>query len=163
NTYPHVPTVLMTSQGNEEIAVQALKRGAASYVPKKTLAQNLFDTVRDVLAVASHQRRQVRLMNCVSKSEHAFALENDRGLLSCLVSFLQDSALQMGLCDESDRMRIGIALEEALVNALYHGNLEIGSELRETDHDAYQALVGARLNVSPYKERKIEVEARLCP
>ena len=38
-TYPHVPVILMTSQGTEEIAVQSLQRGAASYVPKRVLSQ----------------------------------------------------------------------------------------------------------------------------
>src|SRR6516225_7826949 len=31
--YPFVPVVLMTAFGNEEIAIQALREGAASYVP----------------------------------------------------------------------------------------------------------------------------------
>src|SRR6476659_7666012 len=31
--YPLMPIILMTSLGSEEIAVQALQRGAASYVP----------------------------------------------------------------------------------------------------------------------------------
>ena len=32
--YPFIPVLLMTAQGSEEIAVQALRRGAASYVPE---------------------------------------------------------------------------------------------------------------------------------
>src|SRR5690349_13208032 len=33
--YPSVPVVLMTAHGSEELAVQALQKGAASYVPKR--------------------------------------------------------------------------------------------------------------------------------
>src|SRR5437764_9766136 len=32
--HPLVPVILITAYGSEEIAVQALRRGAASYVPK---------------------------------------------------------------------------------------------------------------------------------
>src|SRR3954470_9769296 len=32
--YPAVPVILMTAFGSEEIAIQALRKGAASYVPK---------------------------------------------------------------------------------------------------------------------------------
>src|SRR6202051_1513093 len=32
---PAVPVVLMTALGSEEIAVQALQKGAASYIPKR--------------------------------------------------------------------------------------------------------------------------------
>ena len=33
--YPSIPVVLMTAHGSEEIAILALKAGAASYVPKR--------------------------------------------------------------------------------------------------------------------------------
>src|SRR5262245_49554999 len=43
--HPQVPVVLMTAHGSEEVALQALRSGASSYVPKKNLAQDLLDTV----------------------------------------------------------------------------------------------------------------------
>ena len=39
--YPTVPVILMTAHGSEEIAIQALRVGAASYVPKRNLAKDL--------------------------------------------------------------------------------------------------------------------------
>src|SRR5262245_61012327 len=36
--YPLVPVVLMTAHGSEDLAIRALHAGAASYVPKKSLA-----------------------------------------------------------------------------------------------------------------------------
>src|SRR5437588_10999292 len=35
--YAAVPVILMTAFGSEEIAIQALRKGAASYVPKRNL------------------------------------------------------------------------------------------------------------------------------
>src|SRR5438105_2172960 len=32
--FAHIPVILMTSQGSEEIAALALSKGAASYIPK---------------------------------------------------------------------------------------------------------------------------------
>ena len=52
----------------------------------------------------------------------------------------------MQLWDETERIRIGVSLEEAIANALYHGNLEVSSELRETDHNAYCELVDGRFS-----------------
>jgi anti-sigma regulatory factor (Ser/Thr protein kinase) len=54
-----------------------------------------------------------------------------------------------------------VALEEALANALYHGNLEVSSSLREDDDRAYYALVEQRVRESPYRDRRIHVEAKL--
>src|SRR5437588_11976782 len=44
--HPEVPVILMTGQGSETLALEALERGAASYVPKGQLADKLLDTVK---------------------------------------------------------------------------------------------------------------------
>src|SRR5262245_8408038 len=46
---PHVPVILITAHGSEELALQALHEGAASYVPKSELAQALQQVVEEVL------------------------------------------------------------------------------------------------------------------
>ena len=161
STYPPVPVILTTSRGSEEIAVQALQQGAASYVPKRVLVWELLDTVHGVLAVSCRERGHARLMCCMTKSNYSFALENDCSLFNPLVTYLQEELARMGLCDETERTRIGVALEEALANALYHGNLDVGSDLREEDNQAYCELVEQRRCQSPYRDRQIHVEAGL--
>lgn len=159
--HPLVPVILMTSKGNEETAVRALEEGAASYVPKQVFSQRLVSTVRNVLAVSGRQRGRSRLMGCMMKSESVFDLENDSALIHPLVTYLQERACHLKVCDESDRTRIGVALEEALVNALYHGNLEIGSELRGEDDRAYHTLIHQRSRQSPYQDRQVHVQAKM--
>ena len=160
--HPSVPVILMTSKGNEEIAVQALQQGAASYVPKRLVPKRLVHTVQEVLVASRRQRRRVRLLGCMTRSDCAFVLDNDSSLFEPLVVHLQEAVAHIGLCDEGERTRIGVALAEALSNALYHGNLEVGSELRETDEPAHRALVEERARQEPYRNRRIHVEARLC-
>lgn len=159
--FPLVPVILMTSLGSEEIAVKALHQGAASYVPKKFLGRDLLDTARRVLAVTGHKLSQVKLMECLREATARFVLHNDRALIPALVGHLQDRVSQIGLGDDVDRMQIGVALEEALTNSLYHGNLEISSELREKDFSTYYATYEDRSKQSPYAGRKIYVDARI--
>lgn len=75
--YPRIPVILMTSQGSEDIAVQALHQGAASYVPKKLLLRYLWDTIEKVLTIAVQDRGQARLLECMLQTESMFHLEND--------------------------------------------------------------------------------------
>lgn len=159
--HPLVPVILMTSKGNEDIAVQALQRGASSYVPKKLLARNLLDTLAGVLSVSLRRRGHRRLMDRLADYRATFQLPNDRSLIPLLVSTLQEHVAYMGVCDEADTIRVGVALEEALVNALYHGNLEVGSELRESDYAAYYKLVEERSVQRPYCERRVKVDVRI--
>jgi CheY-like chemotaxis protein len=158
--YPLVPIILMTSQGNEETAVQALHDGAASYVSKRTFHQKLLTTVNRVLAIANQQRTHSRLMGCLTASHLNFCLENDSSLFAPLVAYLQEAVTQMGLFADGERMRLGVALEEALSNALYHGNLGISSELRE-ESDSYYAVAEDRMRQAPYRNRRLQIEATL--
>lgn len=159
--YPLVPVILMTGKGNEEIAVRALQMGAASYVPKSALADMLVDTVENVLSVAQEQKIQVRLMDCMTGCQ--FVIENDASMIPALVNYMRGFIRKTKLCDETNGIRACVALEEALNNAFYHGNLELDSKLREGDRAQYRALVDRRLGMNPYCQRRIYVDAAVTP
>jgi len=166
--HPLVPVILMTAHGSEDIAVQALERGAASYVPKSRLGHELPDTVEHVLAIATADRRHNELMECLTQAETSFVLENDTTTISPLVDYLQDHLARVGLCDETGRIRLGVAIEEAILNAIYHGNLEISTEqLREASADLLdpdrEDPIQQRRSTAPYSERRIHVLAKLTP
>lgn len=65
--HPRVPVILMTSQGSEEIAFRALHLGAASYVPKSLLPDNLRDTVNKVLQAAVDESHYQKTMSCLAQ------------------------------------------------------------------------------------------------
>lgn len=158
--YPITPVILMTAQGSEEIAVKALRSGASSYVPKRHLNHQLSETVRQVLEASRVDRAHTRLMRRLVREEIEFVIENDLELVSSMVQYLQDITFAMGVCDESDRLRIGVALQEALTNASYHGNFELDSSLREEDHRAYYELAVQRAAMPPWSNRRIYVTGR---
>ena len=163
STFPGVPVILMTAKGSEETVVEALKHGAASYVPKRSLGEVLAETVRNVLSSASKQRSHTKLMSCIEKVEYTVVLDNDTALVDPLVDYLQDGISQMQLCDRVDCTRVAVALREALLNAMYHGNLEVGSELREKGLREYHALAQERSAQVPYRDRRIVVHTQLSP
>ena len=157
--HPLIPVVLMTAHGSEEIAIQALRLGAANYIPKKTLARDLMGTLRQILSVAAVDRSRQRVLGGLARSEAEFCLENDSSLIPPLIAMLQEDPLGMDLWDETTRMRVSIALEEALLNALYHGNLEVSSELRQESETAFYQLAQHRRGSEPFRKRRIHVRA----
>ena len=161
--YPHLPVILMTASGSEQVAVKALQEGAASYVPKRVLARRLGETVSGVLAAARAERTHAELEKHLTSQELAFALENDIELVLAVPTYLKPYLLAAGLADQLMRLRIHIALEEALLNALCHGNLELSAVLREKGADDLFQLATARAKESPYQERRIHVGVTLTP
>jgi CheY-like chemotaxis protein/anti-sigma regulatory factor (Ser/Thr protein kinase) len=161
--YPLVPVILMTAFGSEEIAIQALQKGAASYVPKGNLVKDLAETLESVLALAQADTNQQRLLECLTQTESHFLLDNDPSLIPPLIGSLQENLTRMKLCDEIGRIRVSVALQEALVNAITHGNLEVGSDEREKDDKGYQKLVEERRHSKPYRSRRVHVTSRESP
>ncbi len=159
--YPHVPVVLMTGSGSEQQAVEALHGGAASYIPKAVLERDLIATLKSVLEVSHENRSRALLMSSMIHSESVFVLGNNPALIGPLVNYLQQAISAMGLCNETETTRVGVALDEALINALHHGNLEVDSAMRRHDLDGYHQLIAERRQQSPYRERKIRVSAVL--
>jgi CheY-like chemotaxis protein len=158
--FPAVPVILMTAHGSEEIAVTALQKGAASYVPKRNLARDLPETIASLLDVAKAGRNQQQLLQSLIHTESHFILNNDASLIPSLIGHLENNLKRMQLCDENGLIRVAVALREALVNAIQHGNLEIGSELREKDDKQYYALIEERRQQEPYQDRRVHVYAK---
>jgi CheY-like chemotaxis protein/anti-sigma regulatory factor (Ser/Thr protein kinase) len=164
--YPHVPVILMTAYGNETLAVEALERGAASYVPKALLAQKLVKTVEEVLALARADRSYEQLIDCLARTEFVFLLDNNPALVDALVDLVQQMIVGVEFCDFAGRLQIGVALKEALTNAMYHGNLEVGAAQTEKAPgepapEPSLSFVRQRQSEPPYRDRKVFVDVKL--
>lgn len=161
--YPRVPVLLMTGQGSEEIAIAALKAGAASYVPKRKLAEQLIPALEQVLAVSQTDDRRGRVLAALNERVSRFVLESDPALVSPLVQMFREEMAAFGLCDATAATRSGIALEEALLNAVYHGNLGVSSELKQQGNGLFEKTAAERRFQEPYRDRRVFVTAELTP
>ncbi len=159
--FPRVPVILMTGQGSEEIAIAALKAGAASYVPKRKLATDLIPALEQVLAVSQTDDRRGRVLAALSDRVSRFSLESDPALVSPLVQMFREEMAAFGLCDPTAATRCGIALEEALLNAVYHGNLGVSSDLKLLGNGAFEKAAAERRQQEPYRDRRVSVTAEL--
>jgi CheY-like chemotaxis protein len=159
--YPQISIILITAYGSEEVAMRALRAGAANYIPKKHLARDLCTTVRQVLSIATTTLERRRILGCIVRRESAFVLPNDPDLIMPLLRLLQEEIEGMGIWDHTGQLQVGVALQEAIVNALYHGNLELSSELRQEDGDAYESQAEERCKLEPYCSRQIRIQVQL--
>jgi len=159
--FPALPIVLMTALGSEEIAAAALKKGAASYVPKRNLDNDIVETLGRVLKMAQAGRATQRLADRTTVLDMQMLLDNDQTLIAGVIARFRENLRQMEFCDESGLLQIGMALDEALVNAITHGNLECSSELRDVDGGKpFVELVNQRREESPYCSRRVFISAK---
>lgn len=160
-THPQIPVILMTAHGSEEVAVAALRAGASNYVGKLRLGRDLAQALEVVLDSMLAARERARVRDFLEAQETSYVLDYAPGAIRSLVSHLQDTLRDLHLCDETDLIRVGTALTEALANARDHGNLELDSALREDGGQAYRELGAKRSTEAPYKDRRTHVRVHI--
>lgn len=161
--FPNVPVILMTANGSEEIAVRALRAGAASYVPKASLKQDLGEALRSVLAAVNAIRQRDKVRQFLEASESRFVMGYEPGAQEALVGYLQDELTRLNFCNPSGMLQISTALMESLTNAIEHGNLELESEWREAPNNLYHTMGQTRSREAPYCHRRVFLTARVTP
>lgn len=164
--HPDIPVILITAYGSEALAVEALERGAAGYVPKSRLTEKLLQTMENVWCLARAEQSYARLIQCLELTEFRFQLDNDLSLVDPLVDLVQQMVEGLEFSDFTGRLRIGIALREALLNAILHGNLELPPDevqrIREaTELEKQMSLIEPRRQQAPYRDRRVYVQALL--
>ncbi len=161
-----VPVIVISGEDDPKAAVEALRQGAASYVSKSELSARLGATVRQVLDAARTEQNYQQLISCAEEMRFRFQLTNDPALIQPFVNLLQQMANGMQLLSSDARTRLGVAVDEAVMNAMCHGNLELSedemSEVRSHLHSGVPIeAIETRKAMEPYSQRQVHVSAGL--
>jgi CheY-like chemotaxis protein len=162
--FPHIPSILVTARGSETLAAEALQKGAAGYVPKSMLESMLIKTVEDVLGVLRTDRTYAHLIDCTVQNHFILELPTDPTVIGPAVDLPIQIAAGMDLLNGVELHRLSTAIQEALQNAIYRGNLELSYDQWRAEEDfdetgmAVSPIVADRLNAAPYNERKVRYD-----
>ena len=156
-----IPVVLMTGKDSEDIAANGMKAGATSYVPKQRMVEELTTTVKRIIAATEDRVPPPHLMHRLEYSNSRFALSNDPAQVVSVVAHEQCMLRCLPLGNEIERIRIGLALEAALLNALFHGNMDTGRTNLRLTKERRNQLFRERWNQKPWCERQIHLTAEI--
>lgn len=160
--FPDVVVIFITPKGAEQLAEESLVAGAVACVSDEQLQGLLIDTVETVCRVRFGNDPYGPLLAKLQANSFDFDLPNEPRLISPLVTLVLQVAEAMHLLPAAERTRFGFALEHALVNAIYRGNLGLGPSVTPRHHQtifghATTDLIEKRKAESPYKERRTQV------
>lgn len=158
---PDLPVVILMDEGAEAMTLSALQKGAAGYASTSHLEAELPEILDRVISAARSVRDRRRLRECLTSVDLEFNLDNDPAMVPALVADVQDHMGILGFGDKSALVRLGVALEEALLNAIIHGNLEISSAIKQIDDSLYLKEIQNRRVAKPYCRRRLRFRARL--
>ncbi|QDT04585.1 Transcriptional regulatory protein YycF [Rubripirellula lacrimiformis] len=165
--FPEIPIILITANGSEATAVEALNLGAAAYLPKSMIDEKLFATIDQVLDVMESANSYAQLIQSMDYNELRFTLPNQLELIRPLVELIKQMSLGLSLLDVNEGIRLGMAVDHAVQNAMLHGNLELSSEALKSDAEltiqGEPSLPVRRAAEPEFCVRRVHVTVRLSP
>ena len=157
---PTIPVVLTTSQGSEEnCRPVAPERCVVLCTQTRFGHLPLSNNQPRSSGWCKKEQHQQAVAKYAIENKVEFSLVTDELLVPSVIARLEEPINELGVFDEGEWMQVAMALDEALVNAMIHGNLEVSSELRQTDDGKpYVDMIKKRKNESPYCQRRVNVQ-----
>ena len=151
-----LPVIILTVAAEPHQMVEGLDAGAYAYLPKPVDADVLISMIRSAAAdwrhvqeLNQHIRSDAETMTLARHARFEYRSPDQAMGLGVLLA---------KTCPDPDRVVMG--LSELLVNAIEHGNLEIGYEKKSRllQNQGWQDEVERRLAISEYARRTASVE-----
>lgn len=159
--HPKLPVIVLTSaEEGADGLIEQLKLGAMTYVPRDAEPRRLQDTIGNIFDLTSRDPHRERVRPYLRAGEIELHIGCDPAAIPIVVGYIQRILEDYGLSSDRDRTRTGIALSEALSNAMIHGNLEVDSELRKNLTDDYYKMIDQRRVTEPYGSRRVDIVMR---
>lgn len=145
------PIIIVTSQGDEKIAVEAMKNGANDYIPKSLLsAEGIAQSVRYMVNLKKTERERIELQNqLVSTQQHLQAVVSN----SPIILFALDQKANFTLFEGKELFELGIE-KESFVGM----NLKQTTGLPITVESYQRALAGEEITcITEIHEKYFEI------
>jgi len=158
---PQTYVVMITGHGSEEHAIEALRSGASNYF-KKPLS------VKEIQSVIEKQLKRLEITNkeklhkdYLNYQEIKIEIPSDPNLIPGALGAMKERYANN--FEETVWTHIQIGIDEMIINAIEHGNLEIGSSEKSKALEAsnFSQLLKEKCEDPVLSKRKVFIETKL--
>ena len=107
--------------------------------------------------------REVRTVNGPDLRVTEITASTVPSQIAVLRNRLMETFTEFDISQDTGTSQCCVAIEEALANAVYHGNLELDSELKEDGSETFSEMAQQRSELSPWRERSVRVTELATP
>ncbi len=152
-----IPFVLLSRHSDANNILTSLNLGACDFLTKPLAAADLQRSLNKVINLHGNFKFSAYcLKHSVSESRN-LEIGNDFEYINRIVAFITRDLPSYEILREEDLFTMNIVLGEALKNAIFHGNLEIASELKRAQLASFQKAAEQRREIEPYRDRKVYI------
>lgn len=152
----HTPVIIMTGYGDLELCLQSLRLGAFDFILKPFELKVLHLSL-DKLSNLKWASKEAIETHPYASGPLQISIPTQLKFMTSMIATLQ--GFFNGVCKlyDIDEQKIGLCLQEALTNAIIHGNLDIASSLKEESWEFFDAAIAEREKKKEYAERRVFV------
>lgn len=155
--------MLMTGDGAETWAVEALRGGAVNYFNKPVDIKEMLNTIQRYASLAAGYDFELYAPDFLRKEDLSLELKNDLGQINHAVQLIVNRCRSIFPLNDIFLIRFGIY--EMLINAVEHGNLGItyDEKTRALEENRLNELIQERCAMPDRARRRVNVDCNISP
>ena len=157
---PSCPVIIVTGLGDAATAIAALKAGASDYLLKPFEAKDLCASVDRACLLIQNRLVEQSILPAVEQAEIRLIVTNRPEQVTGIINVLLHTF--ESCLPDVELFHLRVVLQELLVNAIEHGNLNIGADekMEMLFNDQYDQFLNERKTSPAYAQRQVKVVVR---
>jgi anti-sigma regulatory factor (Ser/Thr protein kinase) len=154
--------LILTAYGNYRFAKEALNLGAIYFLEKPYEIEELEYVIQHKLYPWKFgDNVSIKIFEFVEYDERIFNIPSDLKYSHFVSSYIIERAVNIGVIDRSEMNKVGMAIYEAISNAVIHGNLEIPSILKDQSLTKFNEYLKERIRSPKWYNKKVKIISRI--
>jgi DNA-binding response OmpR family regulator len=160
-----MPVIIITGYKTIENTIEALRNGAVDFITKPFNLSELKKIVDRIFLTKEKEEFVKNLNTYITHFLVEYTFTARQLNTEAISRYLSDLLIEKNVCAPGEATQYYIVFNEAIVNALEHGCLELSSMLKENDLDEnkFRQLKEKRLQDDHFGNRKIAIQLEIFP
>jgi len=152
------PFVMLCPHSDTKNALNALQLGACDYLIKKIKPLELQRTLDRVVSLHEGFHFSAYALDHLLQETRTLEIGNDFEGVNRIIAFMTQDLPSYGIQIQEQLFRMNMLLKEAIENAIFHGNLELSSEMRRKNPQLFYKTAEQKRDIDPYKNRRLTLQ-----
>lgn len=155
---PQTIVIMLTAYNSEDFVIEAMRYGANNYLKKPIFRDSIIGLLRKYKNIILSRNTHSKIQSFVKKHSFTMEIGNDMDILPYIINHLIESVELVFKEDECMGIRLG--LDEIVINAIEHGNLNITyvEKTQAIKNNTLEKLHESRRNAPENIQKKVTIQ-----